>query len=189
MNVRYLLRGAVRSYMAVGVVFSLLLFAAVFVYGYERGLRESIGRFEALRAKAERVRGATASMVSVMERIKGMLPDDYDGRTHRELMLLTLDAVNERIRGRVSVANFVEESGEIRLPVHMEIPVKRYSTFVSHLAYIQSRGLPRFRIESVAVTRMDVWPWLVAKIDGAIVLPSTRLGEAPETSVPVVGGS
>jgi galactokinase len=99
---------------AAGTLFALILFMALALAGYRDGLFRAVDSLVKVRRNLISMKAALAEMKSVRGRISRIIPADYDKRSNREILLLSLeDALKEIPGATVAVSGFVEEGTEM----------------------------------------------------------------------------
>ncbi|MDP2688759.1 MAG: hypothetical protein Q8P48_01480 [Deltaproteobacteria bacterium] len=171
------LKKSVYYHAIAGAVFSALLFAALILAGYRDGLIKAEDSLVRIRRNLVSMEAATVEMRSKKALVGSVIPAGYGKRSNREIMLLTLEKVREGIPGaKVTVTGFVEEGGELSLPVVIEFPVYDYHDAVRGAAWLEGLRFPYFKVRGASVRRTEGKADAEGRIDGSFRMPAERPG-------------
>ncbi len=174
MNAGRELRKAAVWHLAAGSTFSALLFLVIFLGKYETRLLVAIVQYGKIKATASVIKNAELDMDSSIKKITGLSPSGGSFRS-REMMLIYLDEIKDRVRGaRLNVQNFEQKGAELTLPVSISIPVYSYRAMVEDIGYFQSMRLPYFRIDRITLNKPEDKRYTCV-VEGALVMPSDGL--------------
>ncbi|GAB4416307.1 MAG: hypothetical protein OHK0032_12380 [Thermodesulfovibrionales bacterium] len=174
------LRKTVIHHLIAGAVLSATIIFAIVLNRYESSLLDAIGRFELIRINTIRLKQSAAEMDSAMKRITSMLPPDYASKTHRELILLSLDDIKMTLKGgEITVTNFEDKAGELSLQVNIKIPVDNYTVLVNRVGYLQSLRFPHFAIKNVTIEKAaDKEGAIISRIEGSLKMPVSKIQDS-----------
>lgn len=173
------LKKALWYHLAAGAALSTVVFALVLTNKYSVGVRNTAAKIETVRNNTVRMEEATRTMIERREFASGVLSADYEKRSHRELILLTLERAKRVLSGaEMILENFSVENGELVLPAVVEFKVSKYRTGVSYVEYLEGLRFPYCRIASVTAKRPEGTDELVWRIEGEFRMPEERMDNA-----------
>lgn len=173
------LKKNVYYHAAAGALFALFLFMALALAGYREGLYNGVDSLVKIRRNLISMEASLAEMKSVRGRISGIVRADYDKRSNREILLLSLeDALKEMPGATATVTGFVEEGAEIALPVVIEFPVFNYYDAVRNIGYLEGMSFPYFSVKGAAIRRVEGAGRVEGRVEGTFRMPSERIRKA-----------
>ncbi|MFN3479875.1 MAG: hypothetical protein ACK415_05770 [Thermodesulfovibrionales bacterium] len=174
------LRKAVTHHLIAGAIISATIFFAGVLSRYESSLLDAIGKFELIQINTAKLNQSTAEIDSVKKKITAMLPPNYASKTHRELILLTLDDIKMTLKGsEITVTDFDNKAGDLSLQVNIKIPVDNYAALVNRIGYLQSLRFPHFAIKNMTIEKAsDKEGVIISKIEGLLKMPLEELRTA-----------
>ncbi len=164
-----------------GITLSAVVIALLLLNKYDNNFIDAIGKYQLIRINAYKMKQAMADMDSAMNRINTVLPSEYGSKSHRELLLFTLDDIKMAFKGsEIAVTHFDEKEGELFLPVNISFPFDDYSMALKRIGYLQSMKIPQFKIKHVGIdSGADKQTKVVlCKIDGFLKMPLEGLKDA-----------
>ena len=181
MNVTRDLKKGVYYHLIAGLSLCAALCILLLVNKYKYNLLKATADLEVIRMNAlkmEHVVGVMREKESVAIRL---LPADYSSRSHREILLLALETTRDSVRtADITVGNFLDENGEIVLPVVLEFGVHQYEKALSVMGYLQGLRFPYFKTQHVSIKRSEGTYESIWKIEGSFRIPSERIQGIPD---------
>jgi len=174
------LKRPVTFHLIAGIVLSAIIVSAVVIAKYEKSLSDTTKRSGLIRTNALKMEQAVTDMDSVMKKIDSLLPSYYHSRSHKEIILLSLDGIKTTIKSAdITVTNFDERGGEIILPVNISIPVHNYVQLVNDIGYLQFLNFPFFAIRNIVIEKATGKPSnaIICRIEGSLKMPAKRVKE------------
>lgn len=164
---------------ALGSLFALLLFSALLLSGYRDGLVNAEDSLVRIRRNLVTMDVSREDLKSKKTLVGSVVPAGYKARSNRELMLVSLENAREGIPGaRLTVAGFVEENGELGLPVVFEFPVYNYYEAVKTVGYLEEMSLPYFSPTGMTIIRAEGTDDVRGRIEGSFKMPAGMAGAA-----------
>ncbi|MFQ5736713.1 MAG: hypothetical protein ACE5GY_07605 [Thermodesulfobacteriota bacterium] len=172
------LKKALYRHIFAGLAFSVLLFAALMAAGYRDGLSRAEDSLVRIRRNLVRMRESAAEMRLKKGLVRSVIPAGYTKESNRELMLVSLEKAAAEIPGvNVTVNDFVEEGGELSLPVVFEFPVRNYYDAVRSVGYLEGLPFPYFTFKGVVLRRIEGTSRVEGRVEGTFRMPARRPGE------------
>ena len=181
MNVTRDLKKRVYYHLISGLLLCAALCALLLVSQYKHNLMKATADLEAIRMNTMRMEHVVRVMREKQTEAKRLLPADYASRSHREILLMTLEAMRASVTtDNIMVDNFLEENGEIALPVVLEFGVARYEKALNVMEYLQGLKFPYFKTRNVSVKRSEGAYESIWRIEGSFRMPSERIQGIPD---------
>lgn len=181
MNVTRDLKKGVYYHLITGLSLCAALSILLLVSKYKYNLLKATADLEVLRMNALKMEHVSRVMREKQSVAIRMLPADYSSRSHQEILLLALETMKGSIKtADITVGNFLEENGEIALPVVLEFGVVQYEKALSAMGYLQGLRFPYFKTQNVSVKRSEGAYESIWRIEGSFRIPSERIQGIPE---------
>lgn len=181
MNFTRGLKKAVYYHLIAGISLSVALCILLLASKYKYSLLKATADLEAIRMNVLKMEHVTRVMREKQSMAISLLPADYSFRSHREMLLFALETMRHSIEAAdVTVGNFLEENGEIVLPVVLEFGVQQYEKALSTMGYLQGLRFPYFKTQNVSVKRNEGTHEILWRIEGSFRIPSERIKGIPD---------
>lgn len=164
---------------ALGSLFAFLLFAAMLLSGYRDSLVKAEDSLLRIRRNLVSMKAAGDDLKGKKTLVKGVVPAGYRSRSNRALMLVSVENARETIPGaKLTVTDFVEQNGELILPVAIEFPVYDYYGALKAVGYLEGMGLPYFSPTGLTIIRAEGTDDVRGRIEGSFRMPGDKVGGA-----------
>ncbi|OGQ03780.1 MAG: hypothetical protein A2W38_00280 [Deltaproteobacteria bacterium RBG_19FT_COMBO_58_16] len=175
-GVRELDKNLIR-HAALGSLFAFLLFAAMLLSGYRDGLVKAEESLVRIRRNLVVMKDSSEELRSKKLLVGSVVPAGYKARSNMEMMLVSLENAREEIPGaRLTVTDFIEDNGELGLPVVFEFPVYNYYDAVKTVGYLEEMSLPYFSPTGLTILRAEGTGVVTGRIEGSFRMPSGKIG-------------
>lgn len=169
-----MLRQNIVRYLTAGIVLGIMVISAAALHNYRQSLLLTINKFDSLRVNMRKMNRESEAMDTVIKQVDSLMPRDYGLRSHREIILLTLDSIQTSFpKAAITVDKFAEKDSNLSLPVTITLPVTDWTFMGEGIMRLQSLNFPAFLIKSVVIEKTD--NQLTCKIEGRLSMPSGRL--------------
>jgi len=173
------LKRTVTLHLIAGITLGIIIVSVTLLTKYENSLLDTIRKLELIRINALRMKQTAMDIDSVIKGINNLLPPYYYSKSHKEGILLALDAIKMTIKGAdITVTNFADKAGEITLPVNIRIPVDDYAVLVNNVGYLQSLNFPYLAINNIVIAKAGgpSGAIIICKIDGSLRMSGKEIG-------------
>jgi len=162
---------------ALGSLFALLLFGAMLLSGYRDSLVKAEDSLVRIRRNLVMMKVSGEDLRSKKTLVGSVVPAGYQAGSNRALMLVSLENAREEIPGaKLTVTGFIEENGELALPVVFEFPVYNYYDAVKTVGYLEEMTLPYFSPTGLTILRAEGTEDVMGRIEGTFRMPAGRIG-------------
>ena len=93
-----------------------------------------------------------------LDKIKTVLPTDYEEKSNRELLFISLDEMRKGLKGAdIMISDFVENPAlkEIQIPINIFLPLKSYRAMLENVGYLQSLKFPFLTISGLRIEKTE----------------------------------
>jgi len=166
-------------YMLSGFILGLVILLVYFMNMYHKSVTTAVIKMNQVVANTSSMRQSIDDMDSVIKMVINLLPKNYSEKSHKELLLYTLDDIKTLFKGgEITITGFEEKAGELVLAINIKTPVTNYKNFVKDLEYLQNLRFPSFHMKSMLiekVTDKQKDELLTCKIEGILKIPAGKL--------------
>lgn len=184
MNVTRELRKGIYYHLIAGLLLCASLGTLLLASKYKYNLLKATDDLEVIRMNVLKMEHVIKVMREKQSVATRLLPADYSSRSHQEILLLALETTKDTMKAAdITVGNFLEENGEISLPVILEFGVAQYEKALNDMGYLQGLRFPYFKIQNVSIKRSEGTYKSIWRIEGSFRIPSERITEIPDRRV------
>lgn len=181
MNVTRDLRKGIYYHLIAGLLLCAALCTLLLVSKYKYNLLKATADLEVIRMNVLKMEHVIKVMREKQSVAIRLLPADYSSRSHQEILLLALEAMKDSIKtADITVGNFLEENGEIALPVVLEFGVAQYEKALNDMGYMQGLRFPYFKTQNVSIKRSEGTYKSIWRIEGSFRIPAERIQGIPD---------
>jgi len=187
-NVTIDLRKGIYYHLIAGLLLCAALGTLLLVSKYKYNLLKATADLEVIRMNVLKMEHVIRVMREKQSVAIRLLPTDYSSRSHREILLLALEATRDSVKtANITVGNFLDENGETVLPVVLEFGVVQYEKALNQyekalnvMGHLQGLRFPYFKTQNVGVKRSEGTYESIWRIEGSFRIPSERIKEIPD---------
>ena len=181
MNVTIDLRKGIYYHLIAGLLLCAALGTLLLVSKYKYNLLKATADLEVIRMNVLKMEHVIRVMREKQSVAIRLLPTDYSSRSHREILLLALEATRDSVKtANITVGNFLDENGETVLPVVLEFGVDQYEKALNVMGHLQGLRFPYYKTEHVSIKRNEGTYESIWKIEGTFRIPSEKITGIPD---------
>ena len=176
MNIIRELKKTIYYHMMAGISLSVMLCVLLMAAKYKYSLMKATADLGSIRINVLKMEHVVKVMREKQSVAVNILPEDYNSRSHREIVLLALERMRSSITGAdVIVGNFLEENGKLTLPVTLEFKAHQYNEGLNVIGHLQELRFPDFKTQNVIAKRNEETHEIVWRIGGLLRMPAERV--------------
>lgn len=148
----------INFHLVVGIFCSVVFISFLLLEKYNAHLESETEKLTIVQTNFDQMIKTVDQIDLTLDKIKTFLPYDYEKRSNRELLFISLDEVRKRLKGAdIMVSDFVENHAlkEIQIPVNMFLPLKSYQAMLKNVGYLQSLKFPFLTISGIRIEKTE----------------------------------
>jgi len=147
-----------KIHLVAGVFCSLVFLTFLLLEKYNAHLESETEKLSIVQTNFDQMIKTVDQIDLTLDKVRAVLPADYEERSNRELMFMALDEMRSVLKGAdIMVSDFVEnpELKEIRIPINIFVPLKTYRAMLENTGYLQSLKFPFLTINGIRIEKTE----------------------------------